>query len=353
MTCEEELQELKKINSKLVKINQQLEQKLLELYTLYSISRELTDAVELEEMLNATMHIMKETLGIDGFVIYLKDDLTDFYILQSVYGIDPEQIENIRLSPQETFIKDVSEKGYLIIDLSQTKVPIFTEKGKLEGQILFLPFKNMEMLGFIGILRYEGNFEDYESELFENMSQQLANAIEKFQYQKRVQDMIIIDTETGLYNRKFFFEALKREWERARRYKRYMSLIMIKIDRFNEFFAKHGSRMAEALVKTIAHKLSANIRFSDILARFGIDEFSIILPETNLEKAEKAGEKILNVLQNTTYLGEKELEEEKITFSIGISSYPDSGEEPLKILNAAIEAMKLAESRGGNKIITA
>ena len=353
MSCEEELIELKKINQKLNKTNQQLEQKLLELYTLYSISRELSDAVELEEMLNNTMHIMKDTLGIDGFVIYLRDDLTDFYILQSVYGIDPEQIENIRISTDEEFIGEIEKNGYLISNTHKQKIPIFSDKVKIDGKVLFLPFGSSEMIGFIGILKYDGDFEEYESDLFKNMSQQLASAIEKLRYQKKVQDMIIIDPETGLYNRKFFFEALKREWERARRYKRFTSVMLIKIDRFNEFFGKHGSRLTELLVKTIAHKVSANVRFSDILARFGIDEFGIILPETNITQAKKAAEKILNILSQTTFMGEKELEKEKITFSIGIAAYPVSGEEPLKILNSAIEAMKLAQSQGGDKIITA
>ncbi|GEM_PF-6464151 len=353
MSCEEELIELKKINSKLLKTNQQLEQKLLELYTLYSISRELTDATELEEMLNATMQIMKDTLGIDGFVVYLKDDLSDFFVLQSVYGIDPEKIQNIRISPNEEIIKELSEKNKIMVDLSENNIPILSPDLIKKGKMLLLSFRNLEMVGFIGILRSSREFENHEWEFFENMSEQLTKAIEKFLHQKKVQDMIIIDTETGLYNRKFFFEAMKREWERARRYKRFMSLMIIKVNNFNEFFSKHGSNLSEALLRSIAQTLSANIRFSDIIARFGIDEFAIILPETNSEKAEKAARKILNILEKKRFLGESEMGENGVTFSIGIASYPESGEEPLKILNSAIEATRLAQKGGPGKIIVA
>ena len=354
MSCEEELVELKKINSSLVKINQELEQKLLELYTLYSISRELSDAAELEEMLNATMSIMKDTLGIDSFIIYLKDEITDFFVLQSAYGVDAEQIENIRISSDKDFLERLKEEDYLITNMDDPVIPIFSEKKmEKEGRILLLPFISNELIGFIGIIRKEREFEEYEKELFSNMSAQLTMAIEKFQYQKKIQDMIIIDPETGLYNRKFFFDALKKEWERARRYKRYVSLIMIKLTNFNEYFAKNGSYHAEIVIRSVARTISGNVRFSDILSRFGIDEFGVILPETDLDHAEKAARKILDVIRNKNFPDNSGHETEKITLSIGISSFPQSGEEPLKILNSAIEAMKLAQSEGPNKIITA
>ncbi len=161
-------------------------------------------------------------------------------------------------------------------------------------------------------------------------------------------EQAIRDTLTGLYNRRFFDKTLKDEINRAKRYKRDISLIMIDIDHFKQFNDTYGHQKGDDVLRTAASILAENSRNSDIVARYGGEEMVIILPETPVDKASLAGEKVrLNIAFEA-----KKREGVKITISVGVAGFNTKNDTPEKLIKAADTALYAAKEKGRNRVCT-
>jgi diguanylate cyclase (GGDEF)-like protein len=109
---------------------------------------------------------------------------------------------------------------------------------------------------------------------------------------ERLRQMATTDELTGLFNRRFFFDRWEAECERAKRYGRDLSVMMVDLNGFKRVNDLMGHAMGDTVLQMAAHELRLRLRRSDILARFGGDEFVVALPETGLAQAEQAAEKI-------------------------------------------------------------
>lgn len=181
-----------------------------------------------------------------------------------------------------------------------------------------------------------------------------------FPFQKRVYTKIIVDLResasvdglTGLANHKSFLERLSVEFNRAQRYGSELSLVMIDVDTFKEINDTFGHVAGDAVLKEIAGILKANLRQSDLAARYGGDEFALILPETNLEKAYKVGEKLRSIVERTA-ISPKAGAKPAATLSVGVGSFNSSMAEPLALVQKADEALYLAKESGRNRTVAA
>jgi diguanylate cyclase (GGDEF)-like protein len=111
----------------------------------------------------------------------------------------------------------------------------------------------------------------------------------------RVRQLAVTDELTGLFNRRYFLERWLWEYERARRYKRELSCLMIDVDGFKQVNDFLGHDSGDLALKHVAEELRRLLRQADILARFGGDEFIIALPETGHEQASAVAEKLRSV----------------------------------------------------------
>jgi len=109
---------------------------------------------------------------------------------------------------------------------------------------------------------------------------------------KRMEQFAVTDALTGLYNRHYFNEAITREIKRAQRYGRTLSLLLMDVDNFKDFNDAFGHLQGDVVLKQVASFLKSQVRSTDLLARFGGDEFVAILPETHIIAAQKVAEKI-------------------------------------------------------------
>ncbi len=128
----------------------------------------------------------------------------------------------------------------------------------------------------------------------------------------------ITDSKTGLYNVNYFYRRLNEELSRIQRYNMELSLLMIDIDFFKNINDKFGHLIGDKILRNISNELKKNLRLSDILARFGGEEFVIMLSQTNRENAFTFAERIRKAIENLKVnLPSQEIS--KITISIGIS----------------------------------
>jgi diguanylate cyclase (GGDEF)-like protein len=161
-----------------------------------------------------------------------------------------------------------------------------------------------------------------------------------------LQRQLETDFLTGVYNKMFFNKKLDQEIERSRRYNEALSLIMIDIDDFKEYNDLYGHLDGDRLLKRTANILEDNIRNDiDVVARFGGDEFSIILINTDIDEAIKIAERMLACYNNIRF------NKGNTSLSIGVCWYStDMGRDTF--IKRTDEAMYIAKRKGGNNIST-
>ncbi len=162
-----------------------------------------------------------------------------------------------------------------------------------------------------------------------------------------------IDGLTGIYNHRFFQNALDQEINRATRHESFISLLLIDIDHFKLFNDTYGHQVGDFVLVEFARILKGNIRKYDILARYGGEEFAIILPETSPENGLAVGEKLRVAIETATFIGKSE--EYHVTASFGQacgSPATDDGFNKNIFISQADESLYEAKEKGRNCVVS-
>jgi diguanylate cyclase (GGDEF)-like protein/PAS domain S-box-containing protein len=166
------------------------------------------------------------------------------------------------------------------------------------------------------------------------------------QTEKELRKQAVTDGLTGLYNRRYFEESLRLELKRSERYTRPLSLLLCDVDSFKQVNDRHGHPYGDTILQTIARLLQGTMRTSDLICRYGGEEFAILLPETGKAGAFVAAEKVRKVLEAAHIrAGESSL---NLTLSIGVASYPEDAKDGGDLVLRADEALYRAKKNGKN-----
>lgn len=156
------------------------------------------------------------------------------------------------------------------------------------------------------------------------------------------------DPLTGLFNKRYFFDALTRTLSTFKRYGTINSLCMVDIDLFKKINDMHGHVIGDLTLKHCADVLRDNIRKSDTLCRYGGEEFGIIFTNCSLDKASFICEKTRKTMETSQFnLKSGKI---KITISIGVTSFSESDSEPNDIIHRADLKLYEAKKSGRNKV---
>lgn len=154
---------------------------------------------------------------------------------------------------------------------------------------------------------------------------------------ERMRHMAITDELTGLYNRRFFLNRWEWECERAKRYHRPLACLMIDVNGFKPVNDRLGHAAGDVVLKQVAQELTMLLRHSDILARFGGDEFVVALPETSVGQASAVAEKLRQVMIEVPEGRTQGIP--PISLSVGVSQLEQPDESPQHILEAADQSL--------------
>jgi diguanylate cyclase (GGDEF)-like protein len=158
------------------------------------------------------------------------------------------------------------------------------------------------------------------------------------------------DHLTGVYSKRYHEKALKKAIKKAQTSNEPLSLIMIDVDYFKQINDKYGHVAGDIVIKNIAQNIKKSIRTTDFCSRFGGDEFIIILPDTDKERAKNIAQRIADGMLNLNYVTKKELDIElDLTLSIGIAQWTRDTTE-IELVKHADRAMYLSKTSGRNKI---
>jgi diguanylate cyclase len=173
---------------------------------------------------------------------------------------------------------------------------------------------------------------------------------EKNRLESEVEQLALFDPLTKIPNRRYFDLILEMEMRKAKGYSRQLSLAMIDLDHFRNLNARHGKKVGNELLIHVAQTLQRNVRATDFVARFGGEEFMIILPEALNEAAVNVAERIRSAVESAP-LVLKGTGRKKVTISIGVVTYPSSAENLPALLEQANRALKKAKGLGRNQVV--
>lgn len=176
-------------------------------------------------------------------------------------------------------------------------------------------------------------------------------AIDNVYLQEETRRLSITDGLTGLWNRREFELRCRQEFERAARFQRNFAVILLDVDRFKEINDTWGHHGGDSVLVELAGRLAQVTREIDTVARYGGDEFALLLPETGPQGAVNVAEKIREVVRATPF--EFEAQRLPIGVSIGVAAFPDDGVSARRLVVAADEALYHAKRTGRDRVSAA
>jgi diguanylate cyclase (GGDEF)-like protein len=162
--------------------------------------------------------------------------------------------------------------------------------------------------------------------------------------------LAITDDLTQLYNHRYLQERLDEEVKKAIRYDQPLSLIMIDCDQFKDYNDTYGHQKGDALLKQISQLFMENVREVDLVARYGGDEFAVVLPQTNGTAAVVVAEKLRHIVDSTPFPTEPDAKPFNLTISAGVASIPIHAQTMDELNKHADAALYRAKNEGKNKV---
>jgi len=231
-----------------------------------------------------------------------------------------------------------------------------TNEANLQGvlpdsrAVLCIPISYSETL--LGVLNVESRQEDAFSPedvlIMNTLADLLATALHNSFVFQKLQQQSITDGLTGVKTRRFFWEALTSEWKRASRSGRPFSVVLIDLDKFKEVNDTLGHLEGDLVLARVGRLLEQKCRQSNVVARYGGDEFIILMPETGVEQAQILAERLRLWLSTDPML-----QEHLITGSFGVGSFPVHGFTAEEIIRVADAGMYVSKHAGGDRVSTA
>ena len=172
------------------------------------------------------------------------------------------------------------------------------------------------------------------------------------QLREALQEQSIRDPLTGLFNRRYMEETLKREVRRVTRQLRPLGIIMIDIDHFKDFNDTYGHTMGDALLQNLGEFLQSHVRGEDVACRYGGEEFILIMPNTSIATAEERAEYLREAVKQLQVESDSQ-PSDGITLSLGIAIYPEHGRTMEAVLRAADAALYRAKQEGRDRVVIA
>ncbi len=330
-----------------------LKQQSAELDALRKLSLNLTSSLDMPTVLDAiaqeSMRLVSNTRAVHIFLY--RNEIVEFGTALKSDG--STTLFSVPRQNGLTYTVARSGKTIVVEDIKNHPIYINTP-ADWGGSIIGIPLKmNETVVGVMNLSRsIIGGFTTAELRLLNLLSDQAAVAISNASLHQQISRKAYSDTVTGLPNRRALDERLEKEVMLARRTGQLFSIIMMDLDGFKAVNDTYGHALGDQVLRVTFNYLGQGLRTTDFLARYGGDELTLIMSQTNLESAVLVGEKITEKMRKFFF---KAPDDNHIILGIsgGIAIYPSHGRTATELLRAADEALYRAKRHDRGRFLVA
>lgn len=337
-------------------VNSLLDESLYELSVINKINTSLSKTLNYIEIINELIKILSQMIEyVTAGILICNEDI----LLLNIYPATLRTRSFINDFKEKTIKKYITLFGPLPKDKEvaiRIENPDFIIEDKGEGSVIGAfdgaPFKvGNRIIGLLSIAGAKAKaFSHEDLRLIKILTENSAMAIENGLLYKKIEELAITDGLTGVYNHRYFREALHKEIKRSERYNLPFSLLMFDIDDFKKINDTYGHQKGDEVLKGVS-QIAREIfqREIDVIARYGGEEFIIILPQTTKENAGIVGERLLTSIRERLF--SFAFLPNPVTISLGIASYPYDGKTEIDIMKSADKALYAAKKGGKDRIV--
>jgi diguanylate cyclase (GGDEF)-like protein len=318
---------------------------------LNEITQIIASSLDLESVLHTILRLTTQLINADSGALALVDSPGRLKVAY-LYNI-PQELKNRAVSPSESISSEIYRNGYPILLENYSSHPQAITELIADGVHSYLGvplIAGNETLGVLSLFRKVQNrkFKDQDRFLAEIIARQAGIAIQNANRYEEAHRLATRDSLTNLYNRRHFFELASREFDRARRYSRELTAIMLDLDNLKQINDTFGHQTGDRALQLVAQTCMQSVRRPDLIGRYGGDEFVILLPETNLANAVALGQRLLNCVKQNIL--ENEGAQITLSISLGVAEMIDSMRNLETLIEHADQAQYQAKHSGKGRL---
>lgn len=319
----------------------------------------ISSILDQEELYNAILNKSAELVGAEQGSLMLLDREDTILTVKASKGIDKSILENVKVKIGEGISGMVIEKGAPIIakDIESETFGRRNRSRYKTKSLVSIPLKiGSRAIGVINIAdKITGEvFSEDDLQLLLSFACYASIALERGTYYRMTEDLkkiSVTDSLTELFNRRYFQERLFEEMERSKRHNGPFTIFMMDIDDFKVLNDNYGHMAGDKALKRIAFAISDAVRSIDVAARFGGEEFSVILPYTTKENSYFIAERIRRNVEDIRFIENKLPLGQVVSISVGIAEFPADADSMEDLIDKADQAMYLAKAGGKNRVV--
>jgi diguanylate cyclase (GGDEF)-like protein len=309
----------------------ELERKFLTQEAFKEIVSQVHSTVRMDELRENTKKIIEGSLGLKAYALVIWDSRDGYYIVKETLGLTARE-KSRAIKAIEASI-ELNHGG---IKMKHNMVSLPLSQGKAVLGALCLPEATYKAVS------------EHNREVMAITIHQLTKAIENSVLYETARKMCVTDDKTHLYNHRYLISRLDMEIKRAKRFDRQMSCLMLDVDDFKDFNDRFGHLAGDDALTELGRIIKSACRDIDIVARFGGEEFTVVLPETGVNGAETAASRILNAVRKHTFDTGKG-SRTGLTVSAGVACFPLHAKDGSNLLKQSDIALYAAKNDGKDK----
>ena len=321
-----------------------------QLQAINSIAKHATSVLELRELVSSVCSLVQRSFPGDEACVLLKEE--DALILRAQHGsLTPLLAEGDTFPCRKDWWNSAPDSGGVEVtgDLSGAagNERLYDDA---RSRISIPMISYGQPLGLLVLSSREPDFFAHaELQPLESVADIFASAIQNALYVQRVKQLAYLDGLTGIFNRRYFEIRIAEEIERARRYSTDLALIMVDVDKFKSLNDDFGHLLGDEVLRQVSSLLSRHIRKSDVVCRYGGEEFVVLLPQTTGEQALHVAEKLRLAVAEWQFPGVPR----SLTISGGVAVFSNHAQKAEQLVKAADGALYAAKEAGRNRMVAA
>lgn len=331
-----------------------LQAHIKELQVLHELDQILFTTVSRQDIADRMLQIIQPALRFEHATLHLFNEMSEAN-LAAAWG------ESFDLILDMEFEKGPGMKGWissghkpiLIEDThsDERTVNLISKMPHVGSLILTSITSGSKVQGLLTLAHSVPNtFSKEEFHTAQVIAAHLSLLLERARLLNQLELLAITDGLTGLYNYRYFQNRLQDEIRRAKRYKTSFAVLLIDLDNFKRVNDRFGHMEGDHVLIRLAELIRQTLRETEIIARYGGDEFVVLMTGTPFQAAKVAAERVRHIIEEKEIPGIDSENVHKMTVSIGIAGFPESSEDPAMIVEMADQALEKAKNSGRNRV---